>query len=305
MSQKSNDTLQICISYILEQLRIHEESNDGKVVPFFLGLNGVQGIGKSSLVSSIAHSLEQAPHQIPTVVLSLDDFYLTYEDQVRLAAEYPDNPLLQHRGQPSTHDISLALSVHASLRAGQETSIPSYDKSAFSGKGDRKPQQQWAKVNKYGQRPVEVVILEGWCLGFRALSDAQLTARWMDAVRQCTRGPGYRGRLGHNRLEDVHFVNEALRGYDALTDQLDALIHLDAEDPQYVYAWRLEQEHQLRQERGSGMTDAEVVDFVNGYYPSYELFMDHLRAGAFEDRYGVQLRLVIRKDRLVKQVIKF
>lgn len=31
---------------------------------------------------------------------SIDDFYLTHEDQVRLAASQPDNKLLQHRGQP-------------------------------------------------------------------------------------------------------------------------------------------------------------------------------------------------------------
>lgn len=38
----------------------------------------------------------------------------------------------------------------------------------------------------------------------------------------------------------------------------------DAENPLHVYEWRLEQEASLRQARGSGMTDAEVVDFVNG-----------------------------------------
>ena len=32
----------------------------------------------------------------------------------------------------------------------------------------------------------------------------------------------------------------------------------------YVYEWRLEQEADLRQVKGSGMTDAEVVNFVNG-----------------------------------------
>ncbi|KAL8855061.1 MAG: hypothetical protein Q9221_000258 [Calogaya cf. arnoldii] len=299
MSKDSNDALQVCVAYVLERLRHH----DGET-PFFLGVNGVQGIGKSYLVASLARELERPAHAVRTMVLSIDDFYLTHEDQVQLAANHPDNPLIQHRGQPSTHDLSLALSVVASLRTGQETSIPSYEKSAFDGKGDRKPQTQWTNVNKIGQQPVKLVVLEGWCVAFRALDEAQLTALWTDAVKQSTQGNSYRGRLGHNRLEDLHFINEALKGYDPLTDQLDALILLDAEDPQYVYEWRLEQEDQLRRERGSGMTKAEVVGFVDGYYPSYELFTGRLRSGAFGHRDGAQLRLVMGKDRLVKEVIK-
>lgn len=38
----------------------------------------------------------------------------------------------------------------------------------------------------------------------------------------------------------------------------------DAEDTQYVYEWRLEQEAALRATKGAGMTDEQVVDFVNG-----------------------------------------
>ncbi|KAL9640467.1 MAG: hypothetical protein Q9204_000695 [Flavoplaca sp. TL-2023a] len=302
MSEDSDDTLQICVGFVRERLKHHDESNQG--VPFFLGVNGVQGIGKSYLAASLAHELEQAASKLRTVVLSIDDFYLNHENQTQLAADHPDNPLVQHRGQPSTHEIPLALSVLTSLRAEQETSIPSYDKSAFDGRGNRKPQNQWTTVNKAGQQPIKIVVLEGWCVGFRALDDINLTTLWLSAVELSTRGCGYQGRLGHSRLQDVKFINEALKGYDSLTDQLDALIHLDAEDLQHVYAWRLEQEDQLHQERGSGMTKAEVVKFIDGYYPSYELYTDRLRSGVFGNRVGAQLRLVIRKDRLVQDVIK-
>lgn len=51
MSNDSKDALQICVAYVLERLRQHEENmNDA---PFFLGVNGVQGIGKSYLVSCL------------------------------------------------------------------------------------------------------------------------------------------------------------------------------------------------------------------------------------------------------------
>ncbi|KAL8935264.1 MAG: hypothetical protein Q9216_005512 [Gyalolechia sp. 2 TL-2023] len=292
--------------------------SDNGPAPFFLGVNGVQGIGKTSLVSAIARLLKQSPYNLHTVVLSIDDFYLSHNDQLQLAAVHPSNPLIQHRGQPSTHDLHLAASVLSSLRARRETRIPGYDKSAFEGQGDRIEQDRWAVVNGERQWPIDVVILEGWCLGFRALNDGQLTAFWEEAVKARDYDPGYRGRLGYNRLEDVGLVNKALNNYDAITDQLDALIHLDAEDPLHVYEWRLEQEASLRQTRGSGMTDAEVFDFINGClfafacferevlimadYPSYELYTKQLRLGAFDGKKGKQLRLVLGRDRGVKQV---
>lgn len=46
--------------------------------------------------------------------------------------------------------------------------------------------------------------------------------------------------------------------------QLDAIIHVDASDPQYVYKWRSEQEAGLRASKGCGMTDEEVKNFVDG-----------------------------------------
>lgn len=38
----------------------------------------------------------------------------------------------------------------------------------------------------------------------------------------------------------------------------------DAEDTHYVYDWRLEQEAKMREAKGRGMTDAQVIEFVNG-----------------------------------------
>jgi len=91
-----------------------------------------------------------------------------------------------------------------------------------------------------------------------------------------------------------------------------------------VYEWRLEQEAALRASKGVGMTDQQVVNFVNGCkqsipasplkpacknlhtnrtrtdYPAYELFTDKLRSGIFECDKGRQLRLIVGKDRRVK-----
>lgn len=105
--------------------------------------------------------------------------------------------------------------------------IPSYDKSQFSGAGDRRPQSEWQIVNRDGQKPVEVVVFEGWCVGFRALNDGEVEEKWRAAKAQAEKKDGsYKGRLGKLKLEDVMFVNRKLREYDALTDRFAAFIHM-------------------------------------------------------------------------------
>ena len=45
---------------------------------------------------------------------------------------------------------------------------------------------------------------------------------------------------------------------------LDAFVFIDAEDTQYVYDWRMQQERALRADKGTGMPDDQVINFVNG-----------------------------------------
>lgn len=92
-----------------------------------------------------------------------------------------------------------------------------YDKSAYNGHGDRADPNTWRKVNAEGEQKVQVVLFEGWCVGFRPLSDEELEKRWRAAKEEEERGSG-RGRLGKLKLEDVKTVNEALKGYNALTE---------------------------------------------------------------------------------------
>ncbi|KAK4864196.1 hypothetical protein LT330_009989 [Penicillium expansum] len=338
MPEIVDDKSQYCIPFLLDRLRVHTERHRGNpdTPPFFIGLNGVQGAGKTVLVSALNDTIRSEPYSLSVVTLSLDDIYLDHADQLALAQAHPSNPLLQHRGQPSTHDLALGEEVFASLAAERPTAIPQYDKSAFEGQGDRVPKVQWKVVNEKGQDKVKVVIFEGWCVGFRAWDDQTLRAKWEAAVRQKENGE-YDGRLGHVNFEDVKAVNDALRRYDVLTEwvssldcatrsfadigflflrsKLDALIHIDAENPRFVYEWRQEQERTLRAAKGTGMTEEQVNNFVDGYYPSYELFTETLREGAFKpaphnlsasrlDWQGRQLCLVVNRDRRVQEVIK-
>ncbi|KAI9654511.1 MAG: hypothetical protein M1821_006601 [Bathelium mastoideum] len=210
------------------------------------------------------------------------------------------NPLIQHRGEPGTHDLKLGAELFASLKARKEAKIPVYDKSAFNGQGDRALEPTWKTVNAPNAPSISVIIFEGWCVGFRPLSAADLESKWASAV-EAAKLPDYKGRLGRHELAHVKFVNEQLKNYDAMTDMLDAFVHIDAENTQFVYRWRLEQEAKMRAEKGSGMSDEGVVEFVNGYYPAYELYTDTLRNGIFKDK-GRQLRLVVGQDRKVQKV---
>ncbi|KHO01540.1 Signal recognition particle, SRP54 subunit, GTPase [Metarhizium album ARSEF 1941] len=294
MSAPQDDKVLLCVPFITRLLQAHHRAAcPGR--PLFIGLNGMQGVGKTTLAAALAAALQD--RGIHTLVFSIDDFYLPHDEQVRLAAGHAGNALVQHRGEPGTHDVALAQSVLASLADNTPTRIPRYDKALFSGQGDLLPASQWIRVNHPGQPPVRVVIFEGWCVGFRALEAAELRERWARPSRT----------LRNHRLQHLQFVNEQLRSYDALTDFLDAFVHIDSEDAVYVYAWRQEQEDSLRATRGdstAGMTPEQVVAFVDAYYPAYELYTDGLRRGVFRDRPGRQLRLVVDRDRKVKEIVQ-
>ena len=174
-------------------------------------------------MNNLASTLRSPPHSLPTVVLSLDDLYLPHDALTRLAASHPENPLVQHRGPPSTHDIPLALSFFAALREGRPARIPQYDKSRYQGQGDRVDKKDWEPINEEGMNKIKVVILEGWGVGFRAFGGSAtadpLRHKWEKAVAQRKQeGEKYQGRLGWQRLEDVRFIDEALAEYGAMTE---------------------------------------------------------------------------------------
>lgn len=96
MTTYTDDKSPICIPFIKQHLQTHLSQSPNR--PLVIGLNGMQGVGKTTLVAPLAAAL--ATDNINTIVFSLDDFYLTHDEQVKLAAENPENALVQHRGEP-------------------------------------------------------------------------------------------------------------------------------------------------------------------------------------------------------------
>ncbi|MBO9557245.1 MAG: kinase [Caulobacter sp.] len=217
---------------------------------FVVGICGPQGSGKSTTVSVVAALL--AAKGLKVATLSLDDLYLPRADREALARDV--HPLLRTRGVPGTHDVALGLAVLDSLAGEGETALPRFDKAA----DDRAPVETWAVV----EGPVDVVLLEGWCVGARP-QPAEALAEPVNTLER-ERDPDGSWRT---------YVNAALAGrYRALFGRLDLLVLFTAPDFGAVLAWRQEQEAKLRarltgrgEEASRAMTDEEVAVFVQHY----------------------------------------
>jgi len=217
--------------------------------PVVLGLCGAQGSGKSTVALRLEESL--ADSGVSAARLSIDDLYLSRRDRAGLAQTYP---LAATRGPPGTHDISLGLETLDRLGQVGETALPRFDKAA----DDRLPAEIWPVV----KTPVEVVILEGWCVGATPEAAKALERPINDLERN--EDPDGRWR---------HWVNDQLAGsYQRLFARIDVLALLAAPSFAVVPRWRGEQEAALqrrlkaRGEDASGCLDrASLARFVAHY----------------------------------------
>jgi D-glycerate 3-kinase len=208
-----------------------------------IGLCGAQGSGKSTIAR--ATQILLAARGVRAVALSLDDFYLGREGRLRLAAEV--HPLLATRGPPGTHDAALAGAVIDQLRSPGKIALPRFDKAADT----RAPRAAWPIVGS----PVDVIILEGWCVG--AVSQGRAALR--EPVNALERDEDPTGAWRT-------FVNDQLDGpYQTLFGRLHDLVLLQAPSFDVVLGWRAQQEAKLRARTGRGMTDAELARFVAHY----------------------------------------
>ena len=214
---------------------------------YFVGINGCQGSGKSTLTEFMAEYLI-AQYQLNVIVMSLDDFYLPSKKRNQLARDI--HPLLATRGVPGTHDITALNHVLSQLsehRAG--FSIPRFNKAI----DEPFPQNQWTSVEK----PVDIILLEGWCWGVTAQTDEQLQTPINELEREHDTDGKWRS-----------YVNQQLKtAYEPLYKKMDFWLALQAPSFDCVYQWRLEQEQKL-QASNIGlphtkiMSPSEVLNFT-------------------------------------------
>jgi D-glycerate 3-kinase len=282
---------QRALTTLLQSLLPHIQSPKTSTNPFILGLSGLQGSGKSTWAAALADTLTNQ-HGINTRTLSLDDLYMDHAELVALREAHPDNRLLHKRGQPGTHDEELAQRffddvMTPSIPNENTTNVirwPAFDKSLYNGEGGRAPTEDWTVTPR--EPAVDVIIFEGWCLGFRPLEPGVVEQKWRHAIDdrppRTASGDGILTQtLASHKLENLLLINDNLARYcDTFMGprRFDAFVHLTTENLGNVYSWRLDQERALRISKGeeSGMTDGEVIEFVCGYMPAYELYLDGL-----------------------------
>lgn len=220
--------------------------------PLVVGINGCQGSGKSTLASFLSLIL-QSVHGLKVIDLSIDDFYLTRGERQALARSV--HPLLATRGVPGTHDTALmARTLESLCDRHAMVPIPRFDKL----RDDRRPVERWQQV----KAPVDVVILEGWCLGTPPEPPEALA----EPVNELERREDPDGRWRR-------YVNERLRlDYPPIHDKVDLWVMLQAPSFECVFRWRLEQERKLaaRQAVAGGaegrvMSPDEVTRFIQHY----------------------------------------
>lgn len=226
--------------------------------PYIQGILGMQGAGKTTLTTVLKLLLKQLDSTC--CCISIDDLYKTYEERQQLQAE---NPRLQWRGPPGTHDVHLGIRILDQFRAAEpktQIRIPRFDKSAYGGQGDR---------SGYENVPiVDIVLFEGWFVGAQPIDPVQFA----------------QAPAPIDTLEDRQFaveMNQRLHEYLPLWDRLDSLIVLSLVDYHLSKQWRKEAEHKAIAAGNAGMSDAEIDQFVDYFWQALhpELFVKPLVTG--------------------------
>lgn len=225
--------------------QLHEQKRH----PLCIGINGAQGSGKTTLSLALNRLLTEA-YGLRCQTLSIDDFYLSHCERKALSGQI--HPLLQTRGVPGTHNCDMAISIIQQLKQGKSCLIPRFDKAT----DNPLPTNEW----QTGVSQPDFILLEGWCVGVPAQSEAQLATpvntleanedakgEWRDYVQQQLAGP-----------------------YQTLFAELDFLVFLQAPGFQCVYQWRLEQEEKLarrtqHRKQNAIMNESQIERFIAHY----------------------------------------
>ena len=219
--------------------------------PYFVGLAGGQGTGKTTISSIIKIILEKY-FKLKVFKISIDDFYKTRKERIALSKKV--HPMLLTRGVPGTHDINMMLDFFKKSKAKKfkNMKLPNFNKAI----DDRFPKNKWNKINK---RP-DVIIFEGWCVGARAETEKTLK-KSVNSME----------KANDHKLVWRKFVNHQLKTkYKKLYSQLNCIIYLKAKNFSLLQKWRLKQEHKLwlkTKKKGNHkiMSKCDVINFMQTY----------------------------------------
>ena len=223
--------------------------------PLIQGVLGGQGTGKTTLGAVLGLILTHLGQTVCSI--SIDDIYKTFEARQALKK---NDPRLIWRGPPGTHDIELGLRVLKGVKCLDDNAVievPRFDKSAWQGEGDR---TQPEKI----QRPT-IVLFEGWFVGTRPIAPEQFDHAPDPIVTEADRA-------------FARDMNEQLRAYLPLWDELDQLMVLYPTNYRMSQQWRRDAEQKMKASGRDGMSDDQIHQFVTYFWRSLhpELFITPL-----------------------------
>jgi len=219
--------------------------------PYFVGLAGGQGTGKTTTSSIIKIILEKY-FKLKVFKISIDDFYKTRKERMTLSKKV--HPMLLTRGVPGTHDINMMLDFFKKSKSKKfkQIKLPNFNKAI----DDRFPKNKWNTINK---RP-DIIIFEGWCVGARPEANKTLK-KTINSME----------KANDQKLVWRKYVNQQLKTkYKRLYSQLNCMIYLKAKNFSLLQKWRLKQEHKLwlKTKKKGGhkiMSKGDVINFMQTY----------------------------------------
>jgi len=194
--------------------------------PYFVGLAGGQGTGKTT-ISSLIKIILIKYFKLNVFRISIDDFYKTRKDRISLSKRV--HPMLITRGVPGTHDIDMMLDFFrkSKIRKFKRLKLPTFNKAI----DDRFNKKKWYDLKN---KP-DVIIFEGWCVGAKSEKNNSLkkTINSMEKFKD-------------QKQIWRKYVNQQLKSkYKNLYSQLNCLIYLKAKNFSLLQKWRLKQERKL------------------------------------------------------------
>jgi D-glycerate 3-kinase len=228
---------------------INEKVN--KKRPYFVGLAGGQGTGKTT-TSSLIKIILTKYFKLKVFKISIDDFYKTRKERISLSKRV--HPMLLTRGVPGTHDINMMLNFFKKVKSRKfkKLRIPNFNKAI----DDRFDKKKWYDLN---QKP-DVIIFEGWCVGAKPENNITLkkTINSMEKAKD-------------QKQIWRKYVNQQLKSkYKNLYSQLNCLIYLKAKNFSLLQEWRLKQERKLlfkskKNSKSKIMNKEDVLSFMQTY----------------------------------------
>ena len=219
--------------------------------PYFVGLAGGQGTGKTTSSSLIKIILTKY-FKLKVFKISIDDFYKTRKERIRLSKRL--HPMLLTRGVPGTHDIDMMLNFFKKVKSKKfkRLKLPTFNKAI----DDRFNKKRWYDLK---EKP-DVIIFEGWCVGAKAEKNNTLnkTINLMEKNKD-------KKKIWRK------YVNQQLKSkYKNLYSQLNCLIYLRAKNFNLLQKWRLKQERKLllnskKNSKLKIMNKEDVLSFMQTY----------------------------------------